>query len=196
MGCVGITMIDYEKLWQERNSLTPYDGLPFELFEWISSVVPIPNVDLLITNDKGEILLSWRDDEYYGQGWHLPGGCIRFKETIEERIQKTALNEIGTEVITDSIPIAVKNMIMGDREGQPIKRAHHVAMLIKCALPEGFVVDNKEKKEKDAGYLKWFDRIPEDILKVHDIYFDVFKKMDFNSLVSSSGCLRYYEKKV
>ena len=169
-------MIDIEKLWEERNNLNPSQGLPPELFEWISSIVPVPNVDLLVINENNQILLSWRDDEYYGQGWHLPGGCIRYKETIEERIQKTALSELGSKVIADANPIAVRSMIMGTKTGYPIKRAHHVALLIRCSLPKGFEINNENRKETDAGYLKWFDRIPENILEVHDIYFDVFEE--------------------
>ena len=61
-------------------------GLPENLFLLISSLVPIPNVDLLITNEKNQILLSWRDDEFYGKGWHIPSGCIRFGVTLQQRI--------------------------------------------------------------------------------------------------------------
>lgn len=170
-------MIDVKKLWEEREKLNPNEGLPFELFEWISSMVPIANVDLLILNKKGQILLSWRDDEYYGQGWHIPGGCIRFKETSEERIQKTAQNEIGTNVIiVNKEPIATKDMIMGRGKSEPYKRAHHLTTLYECRLPDEFKVDNRGKDEKDAGYLKWFDRIPDNILSVHHIYETIFEE--------------------
>lgn len=169
-------MIDTNELWNERRIMNPNEGLPLALFEWISSVTPIPNVDLLIVNENGEILLSWRDDEYYGKGWHLPGGCIRFKETIAERIQKTALNELGTNVIVGEQPIVVKDMIMGIGKDEPCKRAHHVAMLFECRLPHGYEVNNSEKKEQDAGYLRWFKNIPNNTLSVHHIYDEEFRK--------------------
>lgn len=169
-------MWDMDTLWEERGNIDPREGLPVELFEWISSMVPIPNVDLMIINNKKQILLSWRNDEYYGKGWHLPGGCIRFKESIEERIQRTAIAEIGTEVITDAVPLAVKDMIMGKFSDIPFKRAHHVALLIKCTLPNDFIINNHGKDYDDMGYLEWFDKIPENILDVHDIYFDVFRE--------------------
>lgn len=169
-------MIDVKTLWEEREKMNPNEGLPFELFEWISSMVPVPNVDLMVLNDKNEILLSWRDDEYYGKGWHLPGGCIRFKETAAERVQKTAKTELGTEVIFDEEPVAIRDMIMGKGCREPYKRAHHVATLYKCSLPDGFAIDNNGRQEAEAGYLKWFAKIPENILEVHDIYFDVFEK--------------------
>ena len=55
--------------------------LPEELFRFISTISPLVNVDLLIKDDTNRTLLTWRDDEHYGAGWHVPGGIIRFKES-------------------------------------------------------------------------------------------------------------------
>ena len=57
----------------------PSKGLPDDLFYYISSTTPIINVDLLIKDEKECALLAWRDDQYAGKGWHVPGGIIRFK---------------------------------------------------------------------------------------------------------------------
>lgn len=153
-------------------------GLPENLFLLISSLVPIPNVDLLITNEKNQILLSWRDDEFYGKGWHIPGGCIRFGETMQQRIQKTALAEIGTNVIAEKEPIAVRDVIRPPREELKDKniRGHNLTVLYRCTLPQGFEVDNRNKKGSDNGYLKWFEKIPNNMLSVHDVYKDVLKE--------------------
>ena len=61
------------------DGIHPEQGLGEELFLTVSSLVPIVNVDLLVYNDKGQFLLTKRDDPYCGRGWHVPGGCIRFK---------------------------------------------------------------------------------------------------------------------
>ena len=150
-------------------------GLPENLFLLISSLVPIPNVDLLITNEKNQILLSWRDDEFYGKGWHIPGGCIRFGETMQQRIQKTALAEIGTKVIAEKEPIVVRDVIRPPREELRDKnvRGHNLTVLYRCSLPQGFEINNKKIKESDNGYLKWFSKFPENMLSVHDVYKDV-----------------------
>ncbi|MDR2604028.1 MAG: hypothetical protein LBC55_01570, partial [Desulfovibrio sp.] len=60
-----------------------------------SSITPMLNVDLLVRDDAGRILLSWRDDALCGTGWHVPGGVVRFQETLAERVRKTALQELG-----------------------------------------------------------------------------------------------------
>lgn len=48
------------------------------MFLVVASLTPIVNVDILIVKE-GNILLSWRDDEQCGAGWHLPGECVRLK---------------------------------------------------------------------------------------------------------------------
>lgn len=157
-----------------------YQGLPEELFLFVSGITPIPNVDLMITNEKGQLLLSWRDDLYFGRGWHIPGGCIRFGETMIERVQKTAVEEIGTEVIAREEPLAVRDVICHDRNNlkYPNERGHHITILYECKLPDGFEISNGTKKEMDAGYLKWFDKIPENILRVHDVYEDILTEWE------------------
>ncbi len=167
-------LIEYANILREVKS-DYSQGLPEELFLFVSSVTPIPNVDLLITNEKKQLLLSWRDDPYFGRGWHIPGGCIRFGETMLERIQKTALEEIGAEVIVNGGPIAVRDVICKGRTElkHPNERGHHLAILYDCSVLENYKINNGEKKENDPGYLKWFDRVPEDILQVHEVYKEI-----------------------
>ena len=56
-------------------------GLPDDIFYLVSRLTPMINVDLLIVNERNEKLLTWREDQFYGPGWHIPGGIIRFKES-------------------------------------------------------------------------------------------------------------------
>ena len=81
----------------DKQIKNPSKGLPEELFFFTSRIVPLVNVDLLIKDENGRTLLSWRDDEA-GKGWHVLGGIIRFKETFAERLLKVAKTEIGRSV--------------------------------------------------------------------------------------------------
>ena len=157
-----------------------HHGLPEELFLFISGIMPIPNVDLMITNEKKQLLLAWRQDSFFGEGWHIPGGCIRYGESMLERVQKTAMEEIGTQVIVNKEPIVVKDVLRGDRDGlkYPNERGHHITILFDCKLPPDFEIDNNKKKENDVGYLKWFDVVPDNILKVHDVYKEILKEWE------------------
>ena len=57
----------------------PRHGLPEEVFRLVSRLTALINVDLLIQDEGRRTLLTWRDDEFYGAGWHIPGGIIRYK---------------------------------------------------------------------------------------------------------------------
>lgn len=148
----------------EKQIKDPKVGLPEEVFLLVSRLTPLVNVDLLIKDENGRILLSWRDD-IHGAGWHIPGGIIRFKEHLEDRLKKVAIKEIGTEVKFDPIPIAFNEIILKHNN-----RGHFMSFLYKCFLPSSYIPDNGELKEKDAGYLKWHDFCPKNLIKVHEIY--------------------------
>lgn len=151
------------------------EGLPESVFLLTSSLVPLPSVDLLIVNSKNQILLSRRNDLFFEKSWHIPGGCLRYGEDFSTRIQQTARREIGCEVSFEERPVAVRNVIRGVNPNQPHprERGHNVAILFCCTLPDGFEIDNYNLTEEDNGYLKWFDRLPPDFLKIQNVYSDV-----------------------
>lgn len=153
------------------------DGMPEELFLLVSSLVPLPNVDLLVVNQENQLLLSRRNDLFYPQSWHIPGGCMRFNEDFAQRIQETAKMELGCAVAFDKTPLAVRNVIRRRNEElrYPRERGHNVAVLFRCRLPDGYQIDNGEKNEDDDGYLRWFDRLPEDFLEIQHVFDDVLE---------------------
>lgn len=169
MSKVSIALQELKKAIAEEG-VNPPNGLPLDLFEFNTTLLPFVNVDLLIENDKGQILLSWRNDAHYGAGWQIPGGIIRMMETIDECIQKTAIREIGCKVIYEKEPISVhENIIREYREGlsNQLERAHNIALLYKCRVPEGYIIDNCGREETDEGFLKWIDKLPNNLLKCH-----------------------------
>lgn len=163
-----------------EEGINPRNGLPLDLFLFATTLLPFVNVDLLVLDEHRKILLSWRDDLYYGKGWQLPGGCIRLKENILSRIQKTAFSELGSEVICEKNPLAVRECILPEyRKGleNQLERSHNIVLLYECSLPSGFYIDNKQKTCDKEGYLKWFDHIPDNLLECHKIaYLDILKK--------------------
>jgi hypothetical protein len=77
----------------------PSRGLPEEIFLLVSRMAPLINVDLLIQDEASHTLLTWRNDEYFGTGWHVPGGIIRYKEVAADRVRACAREELGAEVV-------------------------------------------------------------------------------------------------
>ncbi len=151
------------------------NGIPESLFLMVSSLTPIPNVDLLIVNEKNEILLTRRNDDFFQKSWHIPGGCLRLGESFEDRIQSTAINEVGTRIQYNEKPMAVRNVIRGANamQNHPNERYHNVAILYQCYLPDGFEISNGVLQESDNGYKRWFKKLPKDFMKIQHVYDDI-----------------------
>ncbi len=149
----------------DKRISNPSLGLPEEVFLFVSRMTPMVNVDLLIKDKKGRTLLSWRNNEYDGVGWHIPGGIIRFKERLETRILKVAEKEIGAAIKFGPVPIAM-NQILCNHEA----RGHFISFLYKCRISGKFTPKNKVLKKGDDGYLAWHDSCPANLLKAHEMY--------------------------
>jgi colanic acid biosynthesis protein WcaH len=128
----------------------------------------------LIKDHNNRVLLSWRDDEYSGTGWHIPGGIIRYKENIKKRIDEVARTELRTSVTCDLSPIAV-NEIIDDKQQN---RGHFISLLYTCCVDEEYVIDNKNLTSSAPGFLKWHQSCPSNLLPWHEIYRENIKSDD------------------
>jgi ADP-ribose pyrophosphatase YjhB (NUDIX family) len=145
----------------------PRAGLPEAVFLFVSSVTPLVNVDLLIQDDAGRTLLTWREDAFYGPGWHFPGGVIRFQETAADRIRAVARQELGVEVEAEPAPDAVHEMIDAERR----ERGHSIALLYRCRLLGALA------EARGASQLRplpdqwaWHQGCPGNLISEHRVY--------------------------
>ena len=92
-------------------------GIGKTLFESISRLTPAVSVELIIkSQDQQSSLLTWRDDELYGPGWHVPGGVVRFKETLTSRVDKVLKHEIGVSASKIEGPIGFHEIFNNQRD--------------------------------------------------------------------------------
>jgi colanic acid biosynthesis protein WcaH len=150
----------------------PHAGLPEEVFLFVSRITPLINVDLLIQDDSGRTLLTWRDDEFFGQGWHIPGGIIRYKETAAQRIRACALQELGADVSFDATPLLVLETIRSHRS-----RGHFISLLYRCRFrtPPDENLRAGDSPVPSAGTWRWHQGAPPDLLGVHAPYAQFFR---------------------
>jgi colanic acid biosynthesis protein WcaH len=121
-------------------------------------------VDLLIKNNENQTLLTWRDDNYHGPGWHIPGGIIRYKEKILNRINIVAKNELGVKVKFKKEPLAINEIINPKRRN----RGHFISLLYECKLITP--LDKKLEFKKGTpkpGQWAWHNKCPDNLLSVH-----------------------------
>ena len=146
----------------------PARGLPEDVFLFASRITPLVNVDLLIKNEQGQTLLTWRHSLYYPPGWHIPGGIIRYKESMASRIVAVADTELGAQVSFDPPPLAIRET-MHPPEWRI--RGHFISFLFRCRLlspPDPSL--RYETGGPTSGQWKWHTSCPSDLLMVHEMY--------------------------
>jgi len=144
----------------------PRTGLPEDVLQLVSRLAPLVNVDLLIQDERRGTLLTWRDDDLFGPGWHVPGGIIRFRERAADGVHACALDELGTDVDSEPQPIFVLESIT-----RAESRAHHVSMLYRCRLAGP--LDEARRAGVDppqAGQWRWHDCCPPNLLPEQAAY--------------------------
>lgn len=70
--------LDCEKSVRSKN-----DWMPDNLWRQVKSHMPVPCVDVIVQNPRGEILLGWRKIPPYKNTWALPGGRLRRGEDLQ-----------------------------------------------------------------------------------------------------------------
>jgi ADP-ribose pyrophosphatase YjhB (NUDIX family) len=151
----------------DRWAADPRAGIPEDLFVFVSRLVPLVNVDLLIKDDRARTLLTWREDDFYGAGWHVPGGIIRYKEPAAQRVQATARAELGAEVESDPMPCAIEQLIEPERR----VRGHFISLLYRCRLIG--VPDDRLRFTGGApkpGQWAWHPNCPPNLISAQDTY--------------------------
>jgi ADP-ribose pyrophosphatase YjhB (NUDIX family) len=143
--------------------IDPSQGLGEDVFYMVSRLTPLVNVDLLIRDAQGCILLTWRSDIYHGDGWHIPGGILRFKESFSDRLIAVAANELQTTVSFSAEPQGIQQTF-----NNIATRGHFISLLFDCKLTGK--LSDKMKYSGDTpniGEWCWFKHAPDDLLPIH-----------------------------
>jgi ADP-ribose pyrophosphatase YjhB (NUDIX family) len=148
-----------------KTCVRPGEDLPEELFLFVSTITPLVNVDLLIKDERDRTLLTWRDDAFYGAGWHLPGGIIRYKEPAQQRIQKVADEELGCAVFAELVAT-----LIGENFSEHRERGHLISLLYRCRLASEPAPSLQAGETPHPGQWRWHTKPPEDLLPVQHVY--------------------------
>ena len=138
-------------------------GIGKNVFGSISSLTPAVSVELIIkSRDQQRNLLTWRDDELYGPGWHVPGGVVRFKETLSSRVDKVLKEEIAASASKIMGPIGFHELVNDKRD----KRGHFIWFVYKVTLSEDPPIETKAQDGPIAnGNWRWFTNCPDNLIE-------------------------------
>lgn len=144
------------------------EGLPQHLFNYVSTITPMINVDIFVYSETDKTFpLIWRDDGLYGPGWHIPGGIIRFKESAKDRLKQTIINELELDPPRYYYLIEANEITNNTRD----LRGHFISLLYAAKLS-----DHKQKAKgtheilRKNGEVCWFKEIPDNIIIQHRRY--------------------------
>ena len=150
-----------------ERAIDPRAGFPEELFLFIGRVTPLVNVDLLIQDTNNGTLLTWRSDRFYGPGWHVPGGVVRYKEPTTERVHAVGQLELGVAVTFDNAPMLVtENINLAARD-----RAHGISLLYRCRLAG--TLDPRRRyspQSPSPNQWSWHERCPTNLIPEQRAY--------------------------
>ena len=71
--------------------------LTLQEYESIYSKVPRLNVEVVVKEKDGIVLTLRKIEPWKGQ-WHIPGGLVWNKETLEDAVRRVAKDEVGIDV--------------------------------------------------------------------------------------------------
>ena len=110
-------------------------------------------VDLLIFDDKGAILLTKRTQNPHKGFWHLPGTIIRKNEKMRDAVKRAAKSELDLKIKISNYLGVYENL----------NNFRH-------DLSHAFIasrISGKIKTDFQSNELKFFDKIPTNIVPHH-----------------------------
>ena len=126
-------------------------------FRDIYSRVPRLCADLVIETPTG-LVLTLRKLDSWNNLWHLPGGTVFYKETIEQAVNRIAKEEINVQV-------TIKKLL-GYMEFPSEEKARgfgwSIGLVVLCEIVEGQL-----KKNEETSDVKIFSRLPENMIPEH-----------------------------
>ncbi|MDR3413722.1 MAG: GDP-mannose mannosyl hydrolase [Formivibrio sp.] len=72
--------------------------LPFENFLQVVANAPLVSMDLIIENQRGEVLVGLRNNEPAAGFWFVPGGRVLKDERLDQAFLRISRNELGVDI--------------------------------------------------------------------------------------------------
>ena len=108
---------------------------------------PVTGVGAVVFHNKQVLLVRRRNAPSQGQ-WAIPGGKLRFGETLQEGAEREVLEETGIRIRADE-PVFAFDVIERDTNGEPA--LHYVVVDLAATYIDGTPVGTD-----DASDARWF----------------------------------------
>lgn len=132
------------------NRLQPFSPAQFKQ---IYSQVPRLCVDIIIKIDD-KILLTLRESDGWQGQWHIPGGTVFYKETIEEAIHRIAQEELDIDVDIEKL--------LGYLEYPSEEKERGFGWSVGLAF---FCTPQESLKIEETTTIQLFNKLPENVVE-------------------------------
>lgn len=119
-----------------------------ELYSQILQVMPIPCVDLLVTDGAGNVLLLLRKNDPAAGQWWFPGGRVLFGEKREDAARRKLKEECGL-VATQFQEIGTFDLFLDIGQNE---RVHSITTLFKIQVESGVEI----RLDQQSQEARWF----------------------------------------
>lgn len=130
------------------------------LYHQIKALMPIPCVDLVVINDKNEILMLKRSNDPAKGEWWFPGGRVHFGEKREDAVFRKLQQECGLSTIKIH-EIGTDDLVLKNSDGT-ISHAITTVFLVKACGE--VILDSQSFESKWDTPSEWLKSINNDFL--------------------------------
>ena len=119
-------------------------------FLQIINSTPLVSIDLIVQNEKREVLLGKRVNRPAQGYWFVPGGIIRKNEKIESAIRRISLAELGIDIsLRDAQLQGLFDHIYDDNYfGEDGVNTHYVVLAFACTVESDIeIVPDRQHSE-------------------------------------------------
>lgn len=135
-----------------------------EEFKSIYSRVPRLTVDAVIKKDNGIVLSLRKEGIGWENMWHLPGGTVLYKETVEQALHRIVKDETGLDIRV----LKLLGYMEYPEEEKERGFGWSVSIAILCeALPGDLVVN------EDASDIRVYSELPEGTIKTQRDFLEI-----------------------
>ena len=123
-----------------------------EDFLRIVDSTPLVSIDLILRNERGEILLGLRTNRPAQGLWFVPGGRIRKNERVNEALLRISRRELGMEISQAKLLGVFDHLYPDNFLGAPDVSTHYVVLGMEATWPVGANVQADDQHDE----FKWW----------------------------------------
>lgn len=141
--------------------------LPDQIFKTVISSTPLISIDLVVRNEKNEVLLGKRLNAPAKGFWFVPGGRVQKNETLDNAFIRLLREELGIEsgiVREDANFLGVFEHFYSDNVFDDEVGTHYIVLGYEIKLGKDLL---KELPIEQHSIFIWFQESNKDEIKIH-----------------------------